>query len=328
MVMPFITKRNGFRRAPATCMLFCLILQLGPFLLFSGLLFPLAIVSSDGCSSGREIPKNYVSAYGDDLCTSRYDGKGTLTDCRYNISHDFEVHVDLWGITNGLLGSCSENNPALGDPFSGPLNQLAEQFKDESRSKVRKELNKNSKIVKRIRQKLKDLVLDASSNAGDVLSSFLIDEGHKSLTCSNIAAVSNELLVPACDYGIGSVSWLLAMFYLMTWTMCCFGIPAGCVIQYECDWREREHAIALKDELADDEMELEDDESATGEHDTETGGFGALLKPRGDDAVPTDDPDEEGHVNYGGILTPRDIALNKAGRGHESEHSDDEEARV
>jgi hypothetical protein len=332
MVTPLLSKRNGFRRAPATCMLCCLILQLGPFLLFSGLLFPLAIISSDGCSTGREIPKNYISAYGDDLCTGRYDGEGTLRDCRYS-SHDFDVHVDLWGITNGLLGSCSENNPALGDPFGGPLNQLAEQFSEQSKSKVRKQLNKDTKYVKRIRRKLKDLAINSSSNAGGVLSSFLIEESKKSLTCSNIAAISNELLVPVCDYGVGSVSWLLAMFYLISWTMCCLGIPAGCAIQYDCDWREREHAIAEKDELDHHALDLEGDGeelSSTGDQDkpVETGGFGALLKPRGDTAVPTEDPDEEGHENYGGVLTPRDIELNNAVRKHDLNHSDDEEAQV
>lgn len=62
LLCPLCTDKPWARRCPASCMVACAILQLGPFLLLTGLFFPFAILAADSCDSSTAIVQNYMKA--------------------------------------------------------------------------------------------------------------------------------------------------------------------------------------------------------------------------------------------------------------------------
>lgn len=238
LLCPLFTANNKWRRCPATCWLICVILQLGPFLILTGVVFPIAVLSSDSCTSYTYVGQKYVTAYGDPLCDN-VGGKGTINACTFE-GRGISVTLDLEAISYGLLGDCSRANANGNDAFGDPLRSLSTQLRGKLSDIVRKELNKNQDILNDVNPAVKDIFVDSATALGDVLALFVDSNADSVLTCSRMAAVLNEAAAPVCEDGAGSFSWYLAMLYLMAWCMCCCGLPAGCAVQAECDWREKE----------------------------------------------------------------------------------------
>jgi hypothetical protein len=238
LLCPLFTANNKWRRCPATCWLICVILQLGPFLILTGIVFPLAVISSDSCTTYTHVGQKYVTAYGDPMCDS-LGGKGTLTACEFK-SDDIAVTVDLEAIAYGFLGDCSRAHKHGKDAFGDPLRSLSSQLRSKLRDSVQKELFKNREVLNDVNPNVKNIVVNSSIALGDVLAIFVDSNADLVFTCSRMAAVLDSATSPVCDDGVGSFSWYLATLYLMAWCMCCCGLPAGCAVQAECDWREKE----------------------------------------------------------------------------------------
>lgn len=256
LLCPLCTSKPWARRCPASCMVACAILQLGPFLLLTGLLFPFVIFAADSCDSSSAIGQNYMKAYGDDTCTE-LGGKGTLRSCTFD-SYNFSVTIDPYGMASGVLGEC------LGDPFTSPMDQLAAQLRSSARSKAHEkshgEYSKDLEI-KRLNVDLENIGLDAAENIAGVFASFLEDIGDEVLSCEKVKNVKSDLIYPVCSSTVGALGWYLGCLYLMAWSLCCLAIPAGCLVEHDNTQRQKEYAAYTK-AFGDDHSEAELDEGA------------------------------------------------------------------
>jgi hypothetical protein len=60
LLCPLFTSKPGMRSCPAGTLMCCVVCQLGPFLLLTGLFFPFVLFAADGCDSHTRIAQNYV----------------------------------------------------------------------------------------------------------------------------------------------------------------------------------------------------------------------------------------------------------------------------
>jgi hypothetical protein len=244
---PLCTKDPCRRCGPSTCLLILIIIEVPWYFLGSAFLLPMSIVVSDGCYSGTNIANNYVTAYGDSLCTSTFSGEGTLEACVVK-SNNFTTTVNIQSMVDGLLGTC-----ASVDPFNSVIVDLATQAKSVINSKSTKYVNGSS--FETIRTPVRDIIVDAGTNAGDVLYTFLTETGEV-IDCPGMSAIVSGFKQPVCETFVGSLGWLAAMLYLAAWTMCCLGIPAACMISHHNKWE----MIEAKTKVAAGEVKAEGEE--------------------------------------------------------------------
>lgn len=225
---PLCTKSPRLRTCPGTCLLILLIAVLPWYMLGTAFVLPFTIVMSDGCATGPDIGSKYVTALGDSLC-ERFNGDGGISDCLIK-SQGFNIHVNFQGIADGFLGSCS----SAVDPFKTILTGIAGPAIDILQNRT-KRVVKSNKSIKKLRNRVKDIIVDSGSNAGNVVSQFATGTS-EIIDCENIAAVFNDMKKPICTDMVGALGWFSAMLYLAAWTMCCVGIPAGCCVQHHYKW--------------------------------------------------------------------------------------------
>lgn len=276
---PLCTKSPRLRTCPGTCLLILLIAVLPWYMIGTAFILPFTIVMSDGCATGPDIGSSYVAAYGDSLC-SKFKGDGGISDCLIT-TQGFKIHVDFQGIANGFLGSCS----SAVDPFNTILSGIAGPAVEILQNRTKKVV-KTTKSIKKLRHRVKDIIIDSGTNAGDVVSQFASGTA-EIIDCEHIAAVFNDMKKPICTDMVGALGWFSAMLYLAAWTMCCVGIPAGCCVQHHYKWLAIEQLSAPK--VVDD-------------HDDE--GDGDKIAVDGDD-----DDEHNGHDPSSGVarIIPCDV---------------------
>jgi hypothetical protein len=225
----------------------CMIIVIVPwYLILSGLFFTFFITLSDGCTSGPHIAANYITSYGDAFC-DRLGGNGTLAACRFQ-EDDLDVTINIARMSDIILGieSCSGNDED--DPFYIPLHALGNDLKSYANTRTRREVNK--KDYRKYRQPVKNIVLDASDGAADVVHELLDNLGSDVITCDNMQDVIQYMKKPVCYSVVGPWTWMLATIYLAAWSLCCLGIPTGCALKNTFKWEyiefERKSSEAKK----------------------------------------------------------------------------------
>lgn len=292
MLCPLMTANPCLRKAPATCMIGCSICLLGPFLLLTGLFFPFVIFAADGCNASEGIVQGLMNAYGDDICKD-LDGTGGLRSCTME-TYNFSVTVNPYSMVSGVLGDCSDD--AVGEPYAGPLYQIAAQLRSKARDQAERKLHGeyyDDLEIYRLNKTLEDIGLDAIEDISGVVASFLEDSGDNVLSCAKVSGIKDSLIYPVCTSTIGALGWYLGCLYLMAWSLCCLAVPAGCCVQYDNEQRAKELAAyqqAFGDELSevnDGEFEPADDDheedSDEGDNGTDYGKHRAIATEELDD---------------------------------------------
>ena len=230
-------KSGGCCRRCMPHWLLCLLIVMIPwYLIFSGFIFAFFIALSDSCTAGPKIAGNYITAYGDSLCDV-LGGNGTLRECNFK-GNDLDISMDLKRMSDMVLGLEKCSGVDGDDPFYIPLNALAEQIRNASQERTLREVNKDS--YDKYRQPVKKIVLDFSDGSSLVVRDFLNDVGSDVITCANMQDVIEYMTAPVCYSVVGPWSWMLATIYLAAWSMCCLGIPAGCMLKHHFNWDETE----------------------------------------------------------------------------------------
>lgn len=298
LLTPLLTAKPWVRKLPASCMLFCIICQLGPFLLLSGFFFPFVILAADTCSASDSLVQGLVQAYGNDICKD-INGTGGLHSCTLN-TYNFSVTVDPYGIVSGVVGDCSAGSN--GDPYQTPLRQIADQLRYHARDQAHRKLHGEyyTKLeIDRLNKNLEDIGLDSVANTADVAATFLEDFADDVLSCSNVADIRGDLIYPVCTSTIGALGWYLGCIYLMAWSLCCLGIPAGCCVEYENEQRAKAY-LAYEKAFGSPGEGGEDIENRPSDGSEDEPGLATSEKHK---IVPLDDDDEAGGA-YGAVFGP------------------------
>ncbi len=259
LLCPLCTKRQSScsRRCPATCMIIIMIMCLPWYFFLNGLLFPLAIILSDGCTTGTNVITEYVNVVGDDWCINNLGGEGTSKECRLK-SNKFDVTINIDKMVEGFLGECSGT-----DPFKDAVTQLYDQVEAGTISDaVDKQLTSKS-TFEDMREPVRDIIRDAASAMDGVALNYL-DSVVETLDCDAVAAMIDGIKKPLCDDFAGSFGWFTAMVYLASWLMFCVGIPAGCCVQHNAKWTRIEDENAAEEEDSDEDDSSDEEEEAEG----------------------------------------------------------------
>lgn len=179
-------------------------------------------------------------------------GTGTVTNCKYE-KYDFDVTVNLVQIAKGIFnGECN----GLNDPFSSPLKEIASQLQYIPINVTIKYIDKNPGTFETIRQPVLDIIISTAGASGISFYELFTDNADNVFICDNMELLLSEVLNPICDNAVGSISWLFSMLYISAWILFCCGIPAGCLVQHNNKWTEKERIIALA--IAKDEANGKD----------------------------------------------------------------------
>lgn len=269
LLCPLCTKKQSScsRQCPATCMIIIMIMCLPWYFFLNGLLFPMAIFLSDGCTTGTNVINEYVDAVGDDWCVNSLGGEGTSNACRLK-SNKFDVTINIDKMVEGFLGECSGS-----DPFQDALTQLYDQIEAGTISEAVDNQLTGKSTFKDMREPVRDIIRDAAAAMDGVALNYL-DNVVESFDCDAVAAMLSDIKKPVCNDFAGSFGWFTGMVYLASWLMFCVGIPAGCCVQHNAKWTRIEDENAAEEEDSDEEDSDNEDESDKGDNrkDVEAGG--------------------------------------------------------
>jgi uncharacterized protein YoxC len=238
-------KSGGCCRSFMPRWLICMIIVIVPwYLIFSGFFFAFIMGLSDTCTSGPKIAANYVSAYGDDLCT-KLGGNGTLTECVVE-GNELNVKFNIQRMTNIALGQEACGDSDSEDPFYLPLHSLATQLRNTTLSRTHEEVSK--KAYRKYRPPLKNIVTNFADGSSEVVRDFVDSVGSDVITCDNVQDVMEYFTAPVCYSVVGPWAWILGTIYLAAWSMCCLGIPAGCALKNAFKWDAYEAKVAAEED--------------------------------------------------------------------------------
>lgn len=248
-------------RKCCTCLfmssVFC---QLPFILLFTAIFFALSMVLHDVCASGSGIGSSYLVAYGDELCTEQLGGEGTLTSCEFvtdiGDSRNITYNINILAMYDGLVaGECGDV-----DPFASVLNSIADQLEDIPSEEVDSFLNKNSTQDLKLRDPVKNILIDAAANTGRVFTNFFRDTAQYSLNCEQLSAISNNISGSTCGSFVTPTLWIIGTWYLAGWILVCCAFPAGCLKKRYTQMSEDdddEDSVVMED-LMPEEIHIEE----------------------------------------------------------------------
>ena len=105
--------KPAWQKVPISWMTGLTCVQMPFIFLFAGMFWVFIIMWSDGCQSYGGLAMQYVDGMGDDLCTERFNGNGTLAACMYSKSVtvmdtklDLNATVDLHNAALSVIGGC------------------------------------------------------------------------------------------------------------------------------------------------------------------------------------------------------------------------------
>jgi hypothetical protein len=237
LIAPFACccRDGSWRKCPASCMVGAIICQLPCLFLFTALLFPLALVTTDFCASGPNVAVNYVASAGDGLCGFA-SGEGTAAACTFSfglpspVKDNVTATINIPSLVRGLL---DDGCVATGDPLTPTVVRLAQQARSIPTEAAGDILNSSSSLLgsMTLRQRPRALVTDTAANAGAALSNFLLafHATPAPANCKTIHSVYGELRDSMCCNVVGPLWWYISAWTLMAWAMLCCGLPAGCL---------------------------------------------------------------------------------------------------
>lgn len=299
---------RDLRQWPACCLSCNIACQLPWILLITGFIFPFLIMFGDICSSGANIGSEYMIAYGDDFCSNTLNGHGTLHDCVFdkNLTNNLgggniTFNVDIVGLYRGLLANdCSYSQD---DPFTSLFDSLGNGVHNVPRGVVDSVFPESAdhSSIPFVKVRLLNLLLkipqNASSATGDIIRTFLRDEGRQAFDCEHMSSAVNDMTDVVCVSLYEPFFWYVGTWYLCAWVLLCCGLPLACVIN--CDDKFKVELITRTKN--DGDMKDIPIDAIVGEGNVEMGVMGVLSSndEHYDDDEHDDHSDHGDDVRYG-----------------------------
>lgn len=251
---------SRLKECPATTYLVLAIFFVPLFLILTAIGMPAMMVASDGCDNAGApgLVHNYLTAFGNDYCTSVLDGTGTLDDCIFDSDGDFSynISVDIQGLIDSSTGYLSVSEciaRPFGDPFTFPSTQLQSQT-----HRIFNDFALNITEDANLRPPMAANFLTAASNFATAFN-FFLEETKEVFNCNSLQAVYLQFTDPICTDLVGYYGWFFACLYLACYVICCGGIPAACLIQYRVRWdqweSENNNIVTLTEDLPENAYE-------------------------------------------------------------------------
>jgi len=223
------------KNLPSCAMASCILCQLPWIFILTAFLLPFFVVLSDVCDSGANIGVQYITEYGNGLCSHKFQSNGTIENCVYSRSLPddyggsvFSVEYDPVNLFRGLVGGDCRDP----DPVVAVFDSIAESLRTIPLDAVNKIIPEDGsegtiELPYSLRSDLTAIPRNASIAAGEIMYDFFRNEARDAFTCQNTHDAILALTDGFCVDILPPLFFYVYLWYLLAWTMCCCALPAA-----------------------------------------------------------------------------------------------------